>query len=162
MIFTRPCADNSVRGGQLCPDSHQVRQSDEGLPRSGAENYQLSDWGVQSWLSDQEISSQTGGHLSLCSLYYEVSLYWEGTIQVKLWEKCSKASYQIRTCSSEDLDCVETLPTVDTEDCLERCEGTIMDVTKLGTVKKETVMARFNREYELYKHQQSDNLRQGK
>ena len=51
---------------------------------------------------------------------------------------------------------------MDTEDCLERCEGTIMDVTKLGTVKKETVMARFNREYELYKHQQSDNLRQGK
>ena len=50
---------------------------------------------------------------------------------------------------------------MDTEDCLERCEGTIMDVTKLGSVREETVMASFTREYQLYKHQQSDNLRQG-
>ena len=68
----------------------------------------------------------------------------------------------MRTCSSEDLDCVETLPTVDTEDCLELCEGTIMDVTNLGSVREETLMARFTRDYQLYKHQQSDNLRQGK
>ena len=79
MIFARPSADNSVRGGQLCSDRYQVHQSDGGFPRSGGENYQLSDWGVQSWLSLQEISSQAGGHLSLCSLYYEVSLHWEGT-----------------------------------------------------------------------------------
>ena len=68
----------------------------------------------------------------------------------------------MRTCSSEDLDCVETLPAVDTEDCLERCEGTIMDVTRLSSVREETVMDSFTREYQLYKHQQSDNLRQGK
>ena len=82
--------------------------------------------------------------------------------QGKWWEKCCKTSYQIRTCSPEDLDCVETLPAVDTEDCLERCEGTIMDVTKMGSVREETLMASFTKEYQLYKHQQSDNLRQGK
>ena len=78
-MFARPRADNSVRGGQLCSDRYQVHQSDGGFPRSGGENYQLSDWGVQSWLSHQEISSQAGRHLSLCSLHYEVSLYWEGS-----------------------------------------------------------------------------------
>ena len=69
---------------------------------------------------------------------------------------------QIRTCSPEDLDCVESLSAVDTEDCLERCEGTIMDVTRLSSVREETVMDSFIREYELYKHQQYNNLRHGK
>ena len=39
----------------------------------------LSDWGVQSWLSHQKISSQTGGHLSPYSLHFEVSLHGQGT-----------------------------------------------------------------------------------
>ena len=70
--------------------------------------------------------------------------------------------FQIRTCTSKDLVCVESLPAVNTEDCLELCEGTIVDVTKLASVREETVMDSFIREYELYKHQHSDNLRQGK
>ena len=81
-VISRPGPDNSVRGGQLCSDRYQVHQSDGGFPRSGGENYQLSDWGVPSWLSLQEISSQAGGHLPLCSLLSQVSLfslYWEGT-----------------------------------------------------------------------------------
>ena len=57
--------------------------------------------------------------------------------------------------------CVDNLPAVETEECLEGCEGTIVDVTRLDSVREETVMASFIREYELYKHQQSDNLRQG-
>ena len=71
----------------------------------------------------------------------------------------------MRTCSSEDLDCVESLPAVpavETEDCLELCEGTIVDVTRLDSVREESVMASFTREYQLYKHQQYNNLRQGK
>ena len=67
----------------------------------------------------------------------------------------------MRTCSSEDLACVERFSPEDTEDCLERCEGTIVDVTKLGTVKEEEVLARFITEYEQYKHHLSPNLRQG-
>ena len=51
---------------------------------------------------------------------------------------------------------------MNTEDCLELCEGTIVDVTKLASVREETVMDSFIREYQLYKHQHSDNLRQGK
>ena len=51
---------------------------------------------------------------------------------------------------------------MNTEDCLELCEGTIADVTKLASVREETVMDSFIREYKLYKHQHSDNLRQGK
>ena len=43
MIFARPCADNSVRGGKLCPDRYHLHQSDEGVPWSGGEKYQLSD-----------------------------------------------------------------------------------------------------------------------
>ena len=78
MKYLRPGPTNSVRWGGLCPDSHQVHQSDWGVPGAGGENHPVSDWPVQSWLSHQEISSQAGGHLSLCSLHYEVSLYWEG------------------------------------------------------------------------------------
>ena len=85
---------------------------------------------------------------------------------MKWGEKCSQTSHQMRTCSSEDLDCVESLSAgergvEDTEDCLERCEGTIVDVTKLGTAREETVMDNFVREYQRYKHPLSDNLRQG-
>ena len=43
MIFARPCADNSARGGQLSTVDYQAHQSDRGVPRSGGENYQLSD-----------------------------------------------------------------------------------------------------------------------
>ena len=73
----------------------------------------------------------------------------------------------LRTCSSEDLDCVERLEVGEREaggytgQCLERCEGTIVDVTKLGSAREETVMDGFIREYQLYKHPLSDNLRQG-
>ena len=68
----------------------------------------------------------------------------------------------MRTCSSEDLVCVENLPEVENEECLEGCEGTIVDVTKLGSVKDETVMASFIREYEQYKHHLSHNIRENK
>ena len=71
----------------------------------------------------------------------------------------------MRTCGSEDLDCVERLSgweRGDTGECLERCEGTIVDVTKLGTVKEEGVLARFITEYEQYKHHLSPNIRQGR
>ena len=67
----------------------------------------------------------------------------------------------MRTCGSEDLDCVERLSgweRGDTGDCLERCEGTIVDVTKLGSARKETVMDSFIRDYQRYKHPLSENL----
>ena len=67
----------------------------------------------------------------------------------------------MRTCSSEDLVCVESLSPEDTEQCLERCEGTIVDVTKLGSAREETVMDSFIREYQRYKHSLSHNIRQG-
>ena len=77
---------------------------------------------------------------------------------MKWGEKCNKTSDQIRTCNSVDLVCVESLPAVNTEDCLELCEGTIADVTKLASVREETVMDSFIREYQQYKHLHSDNL----
>ena len=71
---------------------------------------------------------------------------------------------EMRTCSSEDLVCVERLSVWEREDtgeCLERCEGTIVDVTKLGSAREETVMDSFIREYQLYKHSLSHNIRKG-
>ena len=76
----------------------------------------------------------------------------------------NKTSNQMRTCSSEDLVCVERLSAWERGDhgeCLERCEGTIVDVTKLDRVREETVMDSFIREYQRYKHSLSDNIRQG-
>ena len=69
----------------------------------------------------------------------------------------------MRTCRSEDLVCVESLPAVvDTEECLERCEGTIVDVTRLGSAREERVLDSFITEYELFKHHLSPNIREGK
>ena len=51
---------------------------------------------------------------------------------------------------------------METEECLEGCEGTIVDVTKLGSVRDETVMASFITEYEQYKHHLSHNIRDNK
>ena len=71
----------------------------------------------------------------------------------------------MRTCGSEDLDCVERLSgweRGDTGECLERCEGTIVDVTKLGTARDERVLASFATDYERYKHRLSANIREGK
>ena len=71
----------------------------------------------------------------------------------------------MRTCSSEDLVCVESLTAGEggeTEECLERCEGTILDVTKLGSARDERVLASFVTDYERYKHRLSANIREGK
>ena len=71
---------------------------------------------------------------------------------------------EMRTCSSEDLVCVERLSAGERGDhgeCLERCEGTIVEVTKLESAREETVMDSFIREYQLYKYPLSVNRRQG-
>ena len=83
---------------------------------------------------------------------------------MKWGEKCSQTSHQMRTCSSEDLDCVERLSSWqrgDHGECVERCEGTIVEVTKLDSPREESVMDSFIRDYQRYKLPQSDNLRQG-
>ena len=79
----RPRADNSVRRGSLCPDSHQVHQSDGGLHWAGGENHQLSDGGAESGLSEQEISSQGGGQLSLCPTNSRILLPSRGLAPTK-------------------------------------------------------------------------------
>ena len=78
LIFSRPSPNNFIWRGQLCPLDCQVHQSDPGLYWARGEIYQLSDGGVQSWLSDQELPSQGGGDLSLCSPHYQTSLHRRG------------------------------------------------------------------------------------
>ena len=71
--------------------------------------------------------------------------------------------FQMKTCSSEDLDCVETVMlAARTEECPELCEGTIVDVTRLASTRDETVMASFIRDYQRYKYPLVDNIRKGK
>ena len=63
-----------------------------------------------------------------------------------------------KTCSSQDLDCVANL-SEETEDCLEECEGSIVEVTRLNSVKEENVMESFIKDYQNCKLSQSINLR---
>ena len=49
---------------------------------------------------------------------------------------------------------------VDTEDCLEQCEGTIADVVKLSDVKHESnELKALLEDYELFKFSDLDNLK---
>ena len=47
---------------------------------------------------------------------------------------------------------------VDTEDCLEQCEGTIADVVRLSFAKNEDGMKPLLKDYELFKFSESVNI----
>ena len=64
---------------------------------------------------------------------------------------------QIPLCSPSQLDCVEKV-TVGKEECLEKCQGTIMHLEKLpNSVRDEDGLATFIREYEEYKDPHNAN-----
>ena len=44
------------------------------------------------------------------------------------------------------------------EDCLERCEGTIMEAERVAAIREEDVLAEFLTEYENYKFPDGPNL----
>jgi len=64
---------------------------------------------------------------------------------------------QTRVCSPTELDCVDGLE-LDTSDCLEKCEGNILDVVKLSTVKSQAELEQFLSQYENFKNPDSDQL----
>ena len=64
---------------------------------------------------------------------------------------------QTRTCSSIELDCVAKQD-IDGDDCLEHCEGTIVDVVKLSSSLNELELAGIISDYEKFKYPYSGNL----
>ena len=66
-------------------------------------------------------------------------------------------SIQTRVCSPTELDCVDGLE-LDTSDCLEKCEGNILDVVKLSTVKSQAELEQFLSQYENFKNPDSGQL----
>ena len=64
---------------------------------------------------------------------------------------------QTELCSSTQLDCVNSLD-VDTQGCLEHCEGTIADVVRLDINKNEDGLETLLRDYERFKFSESTNL----
>ena len=63
---------------------------------------------------------------------------------------------QTEICSSKQLDCLNSL-VVDTEDCLEQCEGTIADVLRQKIDKIEDGLETFLQDYERFKFSESFN-----
>ena len=55
------------------------------------------------------------------------------------------------------MDCVNSLD-VDTEGCLEQCEGTIADVLRLNIDRNEDGLETLLRDYERFKFSESFNL----
>ena len=55
------------------------------------------------------------------------------------------------------MDCVDSLD-VDTEGCLEQCEGTIADVDRLNIDRNEDGLETILQDYERYKFSESINL----
>ena len=60
-------------------------------------------------------------------------------------------------CSPSALDCVAGVTGPDGA-CLEHCQGSIMGVDRLGSVRNEEGLARYISQYEKFKNQQSANL----
>ena len=65
--------------------------------------------------------------------------------------------FQTQICSSKQLDCVARL-VLDTEDCLELCEGTIADVVRLNMDQNENGLETILQDYETHKFPGSFNL----
>ena len=63
----------------------------------------------------------------------------------------------VDVCSPSSLDCVGRVA-VPEGDCLENCQGSIMGVDRLGSVRNEEGLARYISQYEKFKNQQSENL----
>ena len=62
-----------------------------------------------------------------------------------------------KTCSSTELDCVSDQD-IDADDCLERCEGPIVEVVKLSSTLNEEALAEIISDYERFKYPYSANL----
>ena len=60
-------------------------------------------------------------------------------------------------CSAQDLDCVNQI-VVDTEDCLEQCEGTIVDYSKISSIPNEEGWTNVLHQYEEHKHYEDIKL----
>ena len=59
---------------------------------------------------------------------------------------CSK----VPVCSSEDLDCVESVE-IDSKECIERCDGIIVDAINQNKPKDNSKIEQLLKEYENYK-----------
>ena len=64
---------------------------------------------------------------------------------------------QTRTCTSTDLECVSDQD-LDADDCLEHCDGLIVDVFKLSSSLNEKQLAEIISDYEMFKYPYSANL----
>ena len=60
-------------------------------------------------------------------------------------------------CSAQELDCVSQI-VVDTEDCLEHCEGTIVDYNKISSSPNEEGWTTVLQQYETHKHYEDIKL----
>ena len=59
---------------------------------------------------------------------------------------CSK----VPVCSSEDLECVESVK-IDSQECIERCDGIIVDAINQNKPKDNSKIEQLLKEYENYK-----------
>ena len=64
---------------------------------------------------------------------------------------------QSKICSSTELDCINNVVVPEGE-CLEQCDGSIVEVQRLSTVKNEDGLATFLSHYEKYKNPEKTNL----
>ena len=72
---------------------------------------------------------------------------------------CLRSHYgaEASVCSPSALDCVAGV-TVPDGACLEHCQGSIMGVDRLGSVRNEEGLARYISQYEKFKNHHSTNL----
>ena len=64
---------------------------------------------------------------------------------------------QTKVCDSAQLDCVAKLE-VEPGECIERCEGSIVEVQRLNTVRNTDGLADFLSSFEKYKNPDHSNL----
>ena len=148
-LSIRSCANNSDQRGELRADQHQEDLRELRLPEPGPGHHPVSDGPTEGRLHHSQISRGNSGALPVCSYQPQTQLSTKCIFQQLLLYLnifCSK----VPVCSSEDLDCVESVE-INSKECIERCDGIIVDAINQNKPKDNSKIEQLLIEYENYK-----------
>ena len=105
---------------------------------------------------DQETQRESLDLLPLHSSQHDLVLRRQGQTSSQQ-ENFMFVSHQTRICSPAELDCVREIK-VGGDECLELCQGTVLDVDRISSTLNKEALAEMIAQYERFKYPQYDNI----
>ena len=105
----------------------------------------MSDRGGQRRLYDQETQRESLDLLPLHSSQHDLILWRQGQTSSQQ-ENFMFVSHQTRICSPAELDCVREIK-VGSDECLELCQGTVLDVGRISSALNKEALAEMIAQY---------------